>query len=516
MKEKSKKLLVANRGEIACRIFDTCRLLGIETWAIAPINDMSSRHVVEADHVLPLEDNDLISTYLNQNFIIQLAVENKIDLIHPGYGFLAESSSFAQAVMDSGITWVGPQPKVIEQMGSKIESKILAEKAEVPVLPWAVITNDMSTSNIESRAKEIGYPLLVKASYGGGGKGMRVVKCSQELMNSIQLASKEALASFGNGTVFLEKWIENPRHIEVQVIGDKSGNVFHLFERECSVQRRHQKVIEEAPACNILPEIRELLHKSAVMLSKFINYDSIGTVEFILEDPSKVYFLEMNTRIQVEHPVTEMITGADLVEIQIRSSLGENLEWFTKPNISLLPFGHAIECRIYAEDPSNNFVPSPGPILQLDWPTLKNARIDTGVIQGGEVSSEYDPMVAKVCAWGNNKEEAIKNIIQILDKTTLLGFTHNIEFLKTILTDPSFQQSVLTTKWVGQNLEKLINDNAASPATILAMAVSAVSNKNSNASIQSNNNSHNNNGNNNLRFVPKSLFEEISLSTTAP
>lgn len=441
------KLLVANRGEIACRIFETCRIKNIHSIAIYAADDSTSRHVKMADSACLLEGNTLHQTYLNAEQIIKIAKREGATLIHPGYGFLSEKAEFAKAVQNAGLTWIGPNPDVIEKMGSKIEAKILAEKAEVPTLPWAYFKNkkDQTEAEYKKAAKKIGYPLLVKASGGGGGRGMRRINQEAELIEGIKSAEREAAGAFADATIFLEKMIESARHIEVQLLGDHHNNIVHLFDRECSVQRRHQKIIEEAPAPRLTPKTQKALREAAVRLGKNLNYQGVGTIEFLVDADENFYFLEMNTRLQVEHPVTEMITGLDLVACQIDVALQNKLP-FTQKQIESR--GHAIECRICAEDPTGGFMPTPGPIKKLVWPLTRHTRIDTGVFEGQILSSSYDPMIAKLSTWGATRVEATEQMEEAINQTTLLGLTHNLPFLQFLLKTEEWKNSAITTNWI--------------------------------------------------------------------
>ncbi len=448
------KLLVANRGEIACRIFETARIMGLSTVAVYSTHDTNARHVMCADEAHLLEGATLGETYLNIDQILTIAKKTKATLIHPGYGFLSEKASFAKEVLKHKFKWVGPLPESIEKMGSKIDSKILVDKLKIRTLPWAYVKagDKLTEKDWLKKADDIGYPLLVKASGGGGGKGMKLVHDKKNLMSSLESAMREASSAFADSSVFLEKYLERSKHIEVQVLADQEGHVIHLMDRECSAQRRHQKVVEEAPAPDLSDDTRQELHKAAVKLAKEINYHGAGTVEFLV-DPAKKkdnwYFLEMNTRLQVEHPVTEWITGLDLVEEQIRVALGEKLR-FSQQDIS--PRGHAIECRLYAEDPFHGFMPTPGPVTKLAWPLTRHTRIDTGINEGGEISPHYDPMVAKVSTWGINREQARLQMLEALGQTIILGFTHNIAFLKKLLETTAFIKNTIFTNSIEKDL----------------------------------------------------------------
>ncbi len=437
------KLLVANRGEIACRIFETCRIMGIGTVAVYASDDSQSLHVRLADKSVELPGEGINETYLNGTALIEAAKKTGATLIHPGYGFLSENAPFAELVQKNELIWVGAPSEAIRKMGSKVESKILAEKVKVSTLPWKLIENaaKISEKNWKEYAHKIGYPLLVKASGGGGGRGMRLIHKPEELLAGIEGASREAQSAFKDSSVFLERYLTHARHIEVQILADKKGNFFAIGDRECSAQRRHQKIIEEAPAPDISEKLRKNLHQAAIKLCKEIEYEGAGTIEFLVDEKENYYFLEMNTRLQVEHPVTEATANLDLVREQIRIALGEALT--IKPNLK--PRGHAIECRIYAEDAQNGFVPTPGPVRKLDWPTTRNTRIDTGITEGQQLSHRYDPLVAKLTTWGNSREEARFQMLEALSQTTLLGFTHNISFLKELLQSQDFIDCKLTT-----------------------------------------------------------------------
>lgn len=442
-----RKILIANRGEIAVRIIKTCNKLSIKTVAVYSDIDKNSMFVKMADEAYALDGITSQETYLNISKILEIAQKSNCDAIHPGYGFLSENSEFATRVIASNITFIGPSADSILAMGMKSTAKRLMEDAGVSVLP-GYHGDDNSTKKLLSEAAKIGYPLLIKAAAGGGGKGMRVVNTQSELLPALDAAKREATKSFANDKVILEKYLASPRHIEVQLFCDNNGNGVYLFERDCSVQRRYQKVIEEAPAPNISPGLREALGEQALLVAKTISYVGAGTVEFLV-DGNDFYFMEMNTRLQVEHPVTEMITGLDLVELQIKTAEGKSLG-FNQQDLSI--DGTAIEVRVYAEDVNNNFLPASGPIKYLEWPNGENVRIDSGVQLNDEISIYYDPMVAKIIAHGKTRKDAIKNLVNALGDTTIIGFKHNISFLKTCLENRNFVSADLSTNFISDNL----------------------------------------------------------------
>ncbi|RLF59384.1 MAG: acetyl-CoA carboxylase biotin carboxylase subunit [Thermoplasmata archaeon] len=439
-----KKILIANRGEIAVRIIKACQELGIQTVAIYSDVDTTSPHVTLADESVNLGDPTPIESYLNIPKIIQIAKEKNAEAIHPGYGFLAENPDFAETCNKAGIKFIGPSSKVISLMGDKIAAKKTMEKAEVPVIPGY----HGSKQDNESLAKEgikIGFPLLVKATAGGGGKGMRVVKSEDMLLESIEGAKRESKSSFGNDTVFLEKYLEKPHHIEFQILADEKGNTIHLFERECSIQRRHQKIIEESPSPVMTPELREEMGKAAVTAAKTVGYSNAGTVEFMIDENLNYYFMEMNTRLQVEHPITEMTTGIDLAKWQLRIASGEPL---TLKQEDIVQRGHAIECRIYAENPKNGFLPSTGMLHKVEEPVGPNIRVDSGIITNNVVSPYYDPMLSKLITYAENREECIQKIIWSLSNYVIMGVTSNISFLKKVLEHDEFHKGNTTTHFI--------------------------------------------------------------------
>ncbi|MBN4016586.1 ATP-grasp domain-containing protein [Rhodospirillaceae bacterium AH-315-P19] len=439
-----KCLLIANRGEIAVRILKTCQKLGIRTAVTYSEADADALHVRLADKAYCIGPKEAAASYLNIDAILKAAKRANADAIHPGYGFLAESPALAQACAEANIGFVGPKADVIQKMGSKVEAKKIAEEAGVPVVPGHYGTQDGAT--LLKAAKRIGFPVFIKASAGGGGKGMRLVEDEKTFLETLSLARQEAKSAFGDETVLLEKAILNPRHIEVQVAGDKHGNVVHLFERECSIQRRHQKIIEEAPAGFLDEKMRAALFDYAIRITKAIGYDSLGTIEFLYdEDTGEAYFLEMNTRLQVEHPVTELITGLDLVALQIGIATGDAIP-FKQSDLAVS--GWAIEARINAEAPADNFRPEIGPVLLYDEPQGDGVRVDSGVAAGSEVMPWYDPMLAKVIAHGKDREEARQRLIAALANYTLAGVTTNIAFLGDVLAHPNFSERPLTTRFL--------------------------------------------------------------------
>ena len=409
-----KKILIANRGEIACRIINSCKKLKFHSIAVYSDVDKNSKHVRKADESIHIGGSKAQDSYLSSDKIIEAAKKAKADAIHPGYGFLAENDKFAQKVIDAGIIWIGPKPNTIVSMGNKDIARDLALKSGLPICP-GLNNKDLEKSDLEKKCNDIGFPILVKASAGGGGIGMQIVNNYNELVKSVEKTKNLAKKAFGNSDVFLEKFIKNARHIEIQIFGFGEKKAVHFYERDCSIQRRFQKIIEESPAPKVDPEIINKIAESAVNFATNQKYEGAGTIEFIYDvDEKKFYFLEMNTRIQVEHPVTESITNSDLVEMQIKFALGIDLD-LTEQN-KIKRTGHAIECRLYAEDPSKNFLPSPGKISKLKIPNvdLTNIRLDIGVDEGDEISFYYDPMIAKIISKGANRTESINNMINFL------------------------------------------------------------------------------------------------------
>lgn len=426
---KIKKILVANRGEIALRVLKTAKEMGIKIVTVYAEDDKSLPHALYADESYSLGSGALSDTYLNKNKLIEIAKKTKSDAIHPGYGFLSENAEFAEIVEKAGLIFIGPTATSITLMGDKIGSKKALEKINIPMIP-GYHGDDQEISTLAQKAKEIGFPVLIKASAGGGGKGMRIVHQESELIEAISGAKSEALKAFSNDKVLVEKYVVNPRHIEVQLMSDTHGNHLHFFERECSIQRRYQKIVEETPAPNLSQELRLKICETAVQISSGINYRGAGTVEFILAPDGHYYFLEMNTRLQVEHPVTEMVTGHDLVKYQIMVAQGDKLP---VRQTEIKQSGQAIECRIYAEDPDNNFMPSIGKIDRIGTPTLRDVRLDCGFLDGTEVGVNYDPMLAKLVVWGENREVAISKTLHSLDEVLFLGVKTNRDYLKRIL-----------------------------------------------------------------------------------
>jgi len=446
-----KKILIANRGEIACRVIKTARRMGIKTVAVYSDADRDAMHVEMADESVHIGPPAAAESYLVIDKIIAAAKQTGAEAIHPGYGFLSEREAFAQALKDNGIVFIGPNPRAIAAMGDKIESKKAAAAAKVSTVPGflGVIEDAAHATRI---ADEIGYPVMIKASAGGGGKGMRIANSASEVAEGFTLAKSEAKSSFGDDRVFVEKFIVNPRHIEIQVLGDKHGNVIYLGERECSIQRRNQKVIEEAPSPLLDEATRRAMGEQAVALAKAVDYDSAGTVEFVAGQDKSFYFLEMNTRLQVEHPVTEMITGIDLVEQMIRVAYGEKLA-ITQEKVKLK--GWAVESRIYAEDPYRNFLPSIGRLVTYRPPAEGPAgdalvRNDTGVFEGGEISLYYDPMIAKLVTWAPTREKAIAAQADALDAFAIEGIQHNIPFLSALMQHPRWQSGALSTGFIAE------------------------------------------------------------------
>ncbi|MGP3609799.1 acetyl-CoA carboxylase biotin carboxylase subunit [Anoxybacteroides rupiense] len=445
-----KKVLVANRGEIAARVIRTCRRLGIQTVAIYSEADAASLHVKWADEAYLIGKPRVSESYLNIEKIIEIAKTTKAEAIHPGYGLLSENPAFARRCEEEGIVFIGPNADVIAKMGSKIESRKTMAEAGVPIVPGI----SFPLQNVEeamSTAATIGYPIMLKASAGGGGIGMQIVHNEEELRKAFEGNQKRATSFFGDGAMYLEKYIQNPRHIEVQLLADRHGNYVYLWERECSIQRRHQKVIEEAPSLFLDEQTRKKMGETAIQAAKYIGYTNAGTIEFLVDEQKNFYFLEMNTRLQVEHPVTEEITGLDLVEEQLRVAAGEKLG-YSQEHIQRR--GHAIEVRIYAEDPKT-FFPSPGAITAFQLPEGEHIRNETAVQSGMVVTPFYDPMIAKLIVKGKNRKEAIDRMLQALDSYQIEGIKTNIPMLKEVLTHPAFQAGHTTTDFVNRHLSNI-------------------------------------------------------------
>ncbi len=445
-----KKILIANRGEIAVRIERACREMGIRSVAVFSDADRAGLHVRLADEAYRIGPAPSRESYLAVDRIVAAAKSARCDALHPGYGFLAENPSLARACAQAGITFIGPTPEAMERLGSKTAARQLAQQVGVPTVP-GTLDPIARIDGAAKTAREIGFPVVLKAVAGGGGKGMRLVECEEELASAWRDASSEATSAFGDGRLYLEKFLLRPRHIEIQVLADHQGHVVYLGERECSVQRRYQKVIEEAPSPIMTPDLRRAMGEAAVKLVSAGNYTNAGTLEFLVDAQRKFYFLEMNTRLQVEHPVTEMVTALDLVKLQIQVASGQPLP-FAQENIELR--GHAIECRIYAEDPDNNFFPSPGKILARRVPSGPGIRLDDGVYAGWTVPTDYDPMLGKLIAWGADRGEAIARMRRALDEYYTAGIQTNIKLFRRILADPEFLRGEIHTKWLDELLRR--------------------------------------------------------------
>lgn len=449
------KILIANRGEIACRIIKTAKKMGVLTVAVYSDADKDSLHVHMADEAIYIGASPSRESYLLGDKVIAAAVKTGAQAIHPGYGFLSENADFCRACATNGITFIGPPVGAIEAMGSKSAAKNIMEKAKVPLVP-GYHGDDQSSTIIKKAADDMGYPVLLKATAGGGGKGMRQVWSEQEFEEGLAAAKREAMSSFGDDTMLVEKYLTQPRHVEIQVFCDNHQNAVYLFERDCSVQRRHQKVIEEAPAFGMNEELRAKMGESAIKSAQAIGYQGAGTVEFLLDIDGSFYFMEMNTRLQVEHPVTEMISGQDLVEWQLRVAAGETLP---KTQQELVLNGHAFEARIYAEDPDNDFLPATGKLSLLQTPIeSKHVRIDTGVRQGDEVSVYYDPMIAKLIVWDESREKALKRLSKALSEYRINGVTTNIDFLYNLATSKPFIEEDIDTSFIEKNNDLIFHD----------------------------------------------------------
>ena len=464
-----RKILVANRGEIAVRIIRTARDMGFKTVAVFSDADRHAFYVRAADEAVALGGNTAAESYLDQDKIIKAAKKTGADALHPGYGFLAENAAFARRCADEGIIFIGPTPEVIEKLGSKIKAKEIAQEAGVPTVP-GYEGEDQSTGRFKYEAGEIGYPVLIKASAGGGGKGMRIVNSSDELDTAVESAKREAEKSFGDGSLLIEKYFPKAKHIEFQIFGDEHGNHTHLFDRECSMQRRYQKVIEESPSPSLDESLREQMGDAAVAIAKAVNYTNAGTVEFLLDEDKNYYFLEVNTRLQVEHPVTEMVTGIDLVQTQIAVAMGT--EFKLSPDV-IMQRGHSIECRVCAEDPENNFFPSTGKILYTEMPFSFSIRVDSGIESGTEVNMFYDSMLAKVIVVAENRENAITRMDNALENFPVLGVTTNKDFLRELIHHPSFVDGSFDTKLIEREFsdyKRLVATTDMHETTIVAFA----------------------------------------------
>lgn len=467
------RVLVANRGEIAIRVFRACREAGIETVAVFSDADAGAPHTRAADRAVRIGPASPVHSYLNVEAILAAARGAGCDAIHPGYGFLSENAGFARACEAAGITFIGPTAQTIEMMGSKIGARRLMEAAGVPVVP-GMTPGDQSDAGVLAAVEAMGFPSLVKASAGGGGKGMRALRDGSGAAEMIAAARREAQTAFGDGTLYVERLVERPRHIEIQVFGDAHGNVVHLFERECSIQRRHQKVIEESPSAAVTPAVRARMGEAAVSAARAAQYRNAGTIEFLLEgsgDDARFYFLEMNTRLQVEHPVTEAVVGIDLVHAQLAVAAGGRLPWAQH---ELTQRGHAIECRVYAEDPASGFLPQAGRLLLYREPAGPSIRVDAGVTEGSEVPVAYDPLLAKLTVSAETRSAAIDRAITALRNFPVLGIRTNIAFMVRLLAHPDFRSGALHTGFIEEHLEELTASAPVPPGALAAAAACGV------------------------------------------
>lgn len=468
-----KKILIANRGEIAIRVARACRELGVSTVGVYSTIDNDSLHLRYVDEAVCIGEASPLSSYLNMDAIIDAAKKTDAQAIHPGYGFLAENAQFAKVCEKANIIFIGPSSKALALVGDKIASRNTVKRAGVPIIPGM----EGSTKDInifEKIAKDVGYPVIVKASMGGGGKGMRIVRSEQGLKTSIAAGQREAKSAFGDKTVYLEKYIERPRHIEFQVLRDNFGNVVHLFERECSIQRRHQKIIEETPSPALDDNLRTKMSEAAKKIIVVAEYTNAGTVEFLLDQDKNFYFLEVNARVQVEHPITEMVTGIDLVHQQIMIAAGEKIT-FTQNDVT--QHGHAIESRIYAEDPENNFLPSPGKILFLHEPSGPGIRVDSGIYQGCNIPPHYDPILSKLITWAETRELSISRMSHTLKNYIILGIKTNIGFLKRIMNAEKFADGNYHTHFINDNEEDLKQKQEMIDIALIAASLHAAETK---------------------------------------
>ena len=465
--KKIKKILIANRGEIAVRILHAAKELGIRTVAMYSEVDRSALHVIKSDEVFALNYNG-VEPYLDIEQILNIASKAKVDAIHPGYGFLSENSVFAHKVEEKGFIFIGPSGNAMEMLGDKLRAKDVALKAGVPVVPGFEI-NDVDDPELIEKINSIGFPILIKARAGGGGKGMRLVNSPDQIQDQMAYAVREAKEAFGDGSVFIEKYIKNPRHIEIQILADSHGNTVHLFERECSIQRRHQKVIEEAPSSVLDDALREEMGNAAIRLAKACNYTNAGTLEFILGENKNYYFLEMNTRLQVEHPVTEFITGVDIVKQQIWIAEGKALS-FSQSDLKIV--GHAIELRVYAEDPQNSFLPDIGILKKYRTPKGIGVRVDDGYEEGMEVPMEYDPLISKLVAYGANRNESIMRMKRAIDEYEIVGVRNTLDFGRFVMNDKDFCDGNFDTGFILSKLDKFTHFQDNATESMMAAIVS--------------------------------------------
>ncbi len=468
-----RKILIANRGEIAVRLARTCRTMGLGTVAVYSEADRTALHVRAADEARCIGPADARLSYLDVDAIVAAARATGADAVHPGYGFLSENAEFAGRIADAGLVFIGPSPDSIAAMGDKIVSRQRAASAGVPVVPGAEFPMGSGggaprLEEITARAAALGYPVLVKATAGGGGKGMRVVHGPDGLGDAVAAGAREAAAAFGDGRLYLEKYLDRPRHVEVQVLADDHGTTVHLGERECSIQRRHQKIIEETPAPHLSSALRTRMTDAACAVARAVGYRSAGTVEFLLGDDERFYFLEMNTRLQVEHPITEWVTGLDLVREQIRIATGEALG-YAQADVRFR--GAAIECRIYAEDPAAGFLPRAGAILAVREPSGPGVRVDSGLLAGTAVPVEYDPLLAKISTWGETRREAIARMVQALEETAIVGPTTNVALLQDIARHPAFGRGETHTGFLAEHFSRWVSDPALREAAALVAAL---------------------------------------------
>jgi acetyl-CoA carboxylase biotin carboxylase subunit len=466
-----KRILIANRGEIAVRVIRACRDLGIESVAVFSEADRAALHVREADYAVPVGPPPAAQSYLNTERILDAAKRTGAEAVHPGYGFFSENADFARAVTEAGLVFIGPPPSAIESMGDKVEARKLMTAAGVPTVPGSPDTLE-TEDEVRAVANRIGFPIMLKAAAGGGGKGMRLVDNDKDLASAVRTVASEAKSSFGDGRFYVEKFLNRPRHIEVQVFADQKGETAHLFERECSIQRRHQKVVEESPSPFITARMRAAMGEVAVKAARAVNYVGAGTIEFLADAERNFYFLEMNTRIQVEHPVTELVTGIDLVRTKIEVAAGAPLPF---KQDDLRQNGWAMECRVYAEDPAAGFVPAPGRIDAMQFPDGPGVRVDAGVYAGAEVPIYYDPMIAKLATWGRDRNEAIDRMRRALAEFRIAGeLTTNLEFHRWIMVHPRFLAGDFDTNFIAQEYRPEASNGKKDPARIAAILAAAL------------------------------------------